>query len=351
MITPVILSGGSGTRLWPLSRPERPKQLLPLTGAETMLQLTARRAADRTRFTAPLIVAGGAHEAEIAVQLAATGAGDATLILEPAGRNTAPAIALAALVAAPDALLLVMPSDHLIPDLQAFYAAIEAGLPLARDGWLVTFGMAPTAPETGFGYIERGSALAPGVERAARFVEKPGRATAEAYLATGRFLWNGGIFLFAASALLDALALYAPEVLMSARAAIAGSARDERRVRPEAAAFAASPSISIDVAVMERSDRVAVVPSALGWSDVGSWDALYEVSAKDADGNTLGGDVHAIDATDLLVRAEGLSVTCIDVHGLTIVATPDAVLVMPRGSSQRVREAVDALVAANRKES
>jgi mannose-1-phosphate guanylyltransferase/mannose-1-phosphate guanylyltransferase/mannose-6-phosphate isomerase len=171
MITPVILSGGSGTRLWPMSRPERPKQLLPLTGAETMLQLTARRAADRTRFTAPLIVAGSAHEAEIAVQLAATGAGDATLILEPAGRNTAPAIALAALVAAPDALLLVMPSDHLIPDLQAFYAVIEAGLPLARDGWLVTLGWLHRAGDR-LGYIERGSAYWPSASSAQRASSK-----------------------------------------------------------------------------------------------------------------------------------------------------------------------------------
>lgn len=345
-ITPVILSGGSGTRLWPLSRPEKPKQLLPLTGAETMLQLTVRRAADRSRFTAPVIVAGAAHEAEIGAQLTAAGAGDATLILEPAGRNTAPAIALAALVADPGALLLVMPSDHLIPDLAAFHAAIDAGTPLARDGWLVTFGMAPTAPETGFGYIERGEALGPGIERAARFVEKPDRATAEGYLRTGRFLWNGGIFLFAVASILDALATHAPAVLDSARRAVASASGGGRSVRPDAAAFAASPSVSIDLAVMERSGRVAVVPSALGWSDVGSWDALYEVSAKDREGNTLGGEVRAIDATNLLVRAEGLAVTCIDVHGLTIVATPDAVLVMPRGSSQRVREAVDALASA-----
>jgi len=262
MITPVILSGGSGTRLWPLSRPQRPKQLLPLTGAETMLQQTARRADDRSRFAAPLVVAGAAHEAEITAQLGAVGAGDATLILEPVGRNTAPAIALAALTAAPDALLLVMPSDHLISDAAAFHAAIDAGVPLALDGWLLTFGMAPAAPETGFGYIERGSALAPGVERAVRFVEKPNRVTAENYLQTGRFLWNGGIFLFRASAILDALGTFAPDVLDAARKAVAGAARSGPTLLPRASAFEASPSIAIDVAVMERSDRVAVVPCA-----------------------------------------------------------------------------------------
>lgn len=350
MITPVILSGGSGTRLWPLSRPERPKQLLPLTGPETMLQLTARRAADRSRFTAPLVVAGAAHEAEITAQLSAVGAGDAILILEPVGRNTAPAIALAALVAAPDALLLVMPSDHLITDAAAFHAAIDVGAPLAEEGWLLTFGMTPTAPETGFGYIERGSALAPAIERAARFVEKPNRVTAENYLQTGQFLWNGGIFLFCASTILDALGRYAPDILDAARKAVAGAARSGRSLLPRASAFEASPSIAIDVAVMERSDRVAVVPCAIGWSDVGSWDALYDVSPKDDVGNSLGGDVQAIDATGLLVRAEGLHVSCIDVHDLTIIATRDAVLVMPRGSSQRVREAVDALASPRTKD-
>lgn len=350
LITPVILSGGAGTRLWPLSRPERPKQLLGLTGEETMLQLTAARVADRARFAAPVVVASAAHEAEIVAQLGQAGAADATLILEPAGRNTAPAIALAALTADPDALLLVMPSDHLITDLPAFHAAIDAATPFAREDWLLTFGMTPTAPETGFGYIERGDVLAPGVHRAARFVEKPDRATAETYLQTGNFFWNGGIFLLRAGALVDALAAYAPSVLDAVREAIAGGARSGHSLVPRASAFAAAPSVSIDVAVMERSDRVAVVPCAMGWSDVGSWDALYDVSPTDADRNALSGDVNAIDAGGLLVRAEGLHVTCIDVHDLIVIATRDAVLIMPRGSSQRVREAVDALASPRKKE-
>ncbi|CAA9506456.1 MAG: Mannose-1-phosphate guanylyltransferase / Mannose-6-phosphate isomerase [uncultured Sphingomonadaceae bacterium] len=348
-ITPVILSGGAGTRLWPLSRPERPKQFLALTGPETMLAMTAGRVADRSRFAAPLVVASAAHRAEIAAQLAAVGADDATLILEPAGRNTAPAIALAALAAAPDALLLVMPSDHLITDAAAFHAAVDAGVAAARDGWLLTFGMTPTHPETGFGYIEQGPELAPGVRRTRRFVEKPDLATAQAYLAAGTFLWNGGIFLFRADAMIAALALHAPRVLDAARDAMAGAARDGQAILPDTGAFGASPSISIDNAVMGGSDRVAVVPTAMGWSDVGSWDALYDVSPKDERGNSLGGDVHAIDAANLLVRAEGVRVTCVGVHDLLVIADGDHILVMPRGSSQRVREAVDALKAGKEK--
>ena len=349
-ITPVILSGGSGSRLWPWSRPDRPKQFLPLTGPETMLAMTARRVADRRTFAPALVVGSAGHEAEIVAQLAGLGADEADgggtrLILEPAGRNTAPAIALAALAVDPDTLLLVMPSDHVVGDVPAFHAAVSSGVALAREGWLLTFGMAPTAPETGYGYIQRGPALRPGVHRAARFVEKPDRATAEAYLAAGDHLWNGGIFLFRAGAMLSALATHAPRVLDAARRAMAGATRRGRTLLPEAQAFAASPSISIDHAVMEASLSVAVIPVAMGWSDVGSWDALHEVAPKDAHGNSLGGEVHAIDATDLLVRADGMRVTCIDVHGLTVIACAGQVLIMPRGSGQRVREAVDALNA------
>lgn len=346
-IVPVILSGGAGTRLWPLSRPERPKQLLSLTAPETMLELTAARVADRSRFAAPLVVASARHQAEIGTQLARAGAADATLILEPAGRNTAPAIALAALVAEPNDLLLVMPSDHVIADVAAFHAAVTKAAPHARSGRLVTFGMTPTAPETGFGYIERGAALAPGVDAAARFVEKPDLATARAYVESGRFLWNAGIFLFRAGACTDALASHAPAVLGAARAAIEGASHSRQSITPDPQAFAAAPSVSIDVAVMERAGNVAVVPASMGWSDVGSWDALYDIAAKDANGSTLagtgGGGVLAIDGRGLLVRAEDTQVTLIDVDDLIVVATPGSVLVMRRGLSQRVREAVDAL--------
>ena len=237
-ITPVILSGGSGTRLWPLSRTGRPKQLLALTHAETMLQLTVQRACG-DRFAAPIVVANTAHADEIATQMAAVGVPDARLILEPAARNTAPAIALAAVVSEPDDILLVMPSDHVIADVEAFHAAIERAAPLVEAGWLVTFGIQPTAPETGYGYICRGKEIAVGVQRVERFVEKPDRATAEGYLAEGRYSWNGGIFLFTAGAYLEALDEFAPEMSAAARAAIADARRRRsadlsrcRRLRP-----------------------------------------------------------------------------------------------------------------------
>ena len=344
-ITPVILSGGSGTRLWPLSRPERPKQLLPLAAERTMLEMTAARVADRGRFGAPLVIAGAAHETEVAAQLGAAGAGDARMILEPAGRNTAPAIALAALAADSDTLLLVLPSDHLIADEAAFQAAIDAAAPAAAEGRLVCFGLRPTTPETGYGYIEGGAEVGPGVHDALRFVEKPDAETAQAYLDSGRFLWNGGIFLFRAGAMLDALGRYVPLVLDAARRAWNGGRWDGSNFHPHAGSWSAAPSIAIDVAVMERSDKVAVVPVSMGWSDVGSWDALYEVADKDGARNSLRGEVDAIDASGLLVRAQGIHISCVGVQDLIVVATGDHVLVMPRGSSQRVREAVDALKA------
>src|SRR6476646_4974500 len=246
-ITPVILSGGSGTRLWPMSRDERPKQFLALAGDETMFEQTLARVSDEGQFGAPLVVANRRHAELIAQQL---GGKAVTLILEPAARNTALAIALAALHAAPDAPLLVMPSDHVIADVAAFHRAVAAALPLVREGWLATFGIAPDAPETGYGYIAMGEALAGGVQRVERFVEKPDLATAEAMLADGRHVWNGGIFLFRADAYLDALAAYAPAILEAAKRAMAAAERDGTTILPDAAAFSASPSDSIDYAVM-----------------------------------------------------------------------------------------------------
>lgn len=341
-IIPVILSGGAGTRLWPLSRTGKPKQLLCLTGQETMLQLTARRTADGARFTAPLIVANARHADMIEAQLAETGISDATLILEPAGRNTAPAIALAALAAAPGATLLVMPSDHVIADVAAFRAAIEAASPAVEAGWLVTFGIAPSAPETGYGYICAGETLLPGVRKVTRFVEKPDKATAERYLAEGCYAWNGGIFLFRADTYLEALAIHAPDILAATREAMRLAARDGHRLHPDAAAFAASPSDSIDYAVMEKAARVAVVPVEMGWSDVGSWDALHDLAA-DLNGNAEHGAVVAIDTNNCLLRSDGPLIAAVGVTDLIVIATGDAVLILPRGSSQDVKRAVDAL--------
>jgi mannose-1-phosphate guanylyltransferase/mannose-1-phosphate guanylyltransferase/mannose-6-phosphate isomerase len=342
-ITPVILSGGSGTRLWPLSRTGKPKQLLSLTHDETMLQLTARRTGDGTRFETPIVVANSRHADIIGDQLAAVGCGGATLILEPMARNTAPAIALAALHAAPDAHLLVMPSDHVISDVDSFRAAIEAVSPVVEQGWLATFGITPDAPEVGYGYIRNGEEIAPGVHRVERFVEKPDKATAEAYLAEGCYAWNGGIFLFRADTYLAALDLHAPAILAAARAAMAGGRSDGAHIYPDAAAFSASPDESIDYAVMEQADRVAVVPVEMGWSDVGSWDALHALADKDGGGNAHHGEVVAIDTAGCLIRTDGPLVAAVGVSDLIIIATRDAVLVLPRGSSQDVKRAIEAL--------
>ncbi len=343
-IVPVILSGGSGTRLWPMSRPERPKQLLALTAEETMLQLTARRTDDGARFSAPIVVANAAHADEVEAQLAHVGATPAALILEPMGRNTAPAIALAALAAGGGAApLLVMPSDHVIADVGAFQAAIASALPLVADGWLVTFGIAPDAPEVGFGWIKVGEELAPGVHRVAHFVEKPPLDVAEAMLAAGDHAWNGGIFLFRADRYLEVLGREAPEMVAACTAAMESARREDIRIWPDADAFAASPADSIDYAVMEKAARVAVVPVAMGWSDVGSWDALHAISDGDADGNAHSGDVIAIDTANCLVRADGVRIALVGVSDLIVVASGNDVLILPRGRSQEVKRIVEAL--------
>lgn len=344
-ILPVILSGGAGTRLWPLSRPERPKQFHKLVDAESLLQATARRVADPALFAPPLVIANRSHAEAVEAQLAEAGMTPAALILEPVGRNTAPAIALAALIAAPDDLLLVLPSDQAIRDVDAFRAAIRTAGPPAADGWLVTFGIRPDRPETGYGYIKRGEAIGPGAFAAERFVEKPDRATAEAYLADGGYDWNGGIFLMRADRYLEALGRHAPDMLAAASAAMTAAQREGRRVYPGADAFSAAPAESIDYAIMEKAERVAVVPVAMGWSDVGSWDALHALAESDAHGAARQGDAVTIDSQGCLVVSDGPTVVTIGVSDLIVVATADAVLVVPRGQSQRVREAVDALAA------
>jgi mannose-1-phosphate guanylyltransferase/mannose-1-phosphate guanylyltransferase/mannose-6-phosphate isomerase len=343
-IVPVILSGGAGTRLWPMSRPECPKQLLPLTASETMLQLTARRAIDAARFAPPIVVANAAHADAIEQQLDAAGAPPQALILEPAGRNTAPAIALAALAAGGDETpLLVMPSDHVIGDVAAFHAAIERALPPVREGWLATFGIAPDAPETGYGWIAEGSEIVRGVHKVDRFVEKPPRERAEAMLEAGGHYWNGGIFLFRADMFLAALSVHAPDMLAACRQAMDAARREGRRIHPDAAAFAASPADSIDYAVMEKADRVAVVPVDMGWSDVGSWDALHALSELDAAGNAHSGAVLAIDSANCLVRSDGPRIALVGVRDLIVVASGGDVLIVPRGCSQDVKKLIEAM--------
>jgi mannose-1-phosphate guanylyltransferase len=332
-ITPVILSGGAGTRLWPMSREDRPKQFLPLTADQTMFELTLARVADPARYDPPIIVSGAGHAALVDTQL---GHPAAAIILEPCARNTAPAIALAAL-AAPDAILLIMPSDHVIADVPAFEAAIAAALPLMREGWFVTFGIAPTGPETGYGYIAVGEALGDGVHKVARFVEKPDRANAEAMIAGGDHVWNGGIFLFRADMYLGALAVHAPDMLAAAQAAMAGAVRAGSQIRPNAEAFAACPSDSIDYAVMEKSDRVAVVPVSMGWSDIGSWDALHDFGQKDESGNVIGGDAIALDTTNTLIRSDGIRISVSGVSDLIIIASGNDLMILPRGGSQAAK--------------
>lgn len=342
-VLPVILSGGSGTRLWPLSRPACPKQFIALAGEETMLQLTVGRVSDGALFEPPLIVASPAHAEIIEGQLVGR---PFRLVLEPHARNTAPAIALAALAAdAPDRLLLVMPSDHVIRDPAAFTSAVKAAAPYAAEDGLVTFGVRPTRPETAYGYIRRGDQIAPGLFAGVEFVEKPDETTARRYLEVGNYDWNGGIFLFRADTYLAALEAHAPDILAAARAAMAAARRDGPRVYPESQAFGRSPSISIDYAVMEKADRFAVAPADMDWSDVGSWDALHEISDKDPKGNAAVGDVLALDTSGCLLRSEGRKLVAVEVEDLVIVATSDAVLVVPRARSQRVKDVVDALRA------
>lgn len=337
-LTPVILSGGSGTRLWPMSTPERPKQFLPLASEDSMLQATLARTSGLSGCGRPVIVASGAHADLVAQQ-----AGDAVVILEPCARNTAPAIALAALVnEADDCTLLVMPSDHVIADLPAFHDAIARARQMAESGWLVTLGIRPDKPETGYGYIALGEPIVDGVHRVARFVEKPDRPRAEQMVASGDHLWNAGIFLFRARAYLDALERFEPKMLAAARASLAGQPLDTDRLTPDRDAFEQCPSDSIDYAVMERADRVACVPVDMGWSDLGSWDALHEMSRLDDAGNSIASAATVIDSRNSLVRSDGVHVTLVGVDDLIVVASGDQVMIVPRGKSQRVKEAAEA---------
>jgi mannose-1-phosphate guanylyltransferase len=336
LIVPVILSGGSGTRLWPMSTPERPKQFLALTGNETMFQLTAARTADPARFSPPIIVANARHAALIAEQLSAIGLQPKAVILEPMARNSAPAIALAAL-AAPESVLLVMPSDHAIADADAFGAAVARGLPFAEAGWLVTFGITPDTPETGFGYIRSADALAEGVVAVDRFIEKPEYARAEAMIAEGGHCWNGGIFLMRGQAYLDALGSHAPAVLAACKTAMSAARYDGATIHPDEAAFLTSPATSIDYAVMEKADRVAMVPIDMGWSDVGSWDAIHALAETDAAGNAVRGDVQLADSSGCLIETDGIRISGVGLQDLIVIASGNDVLILPRGQSQEAK--------------
>lgn len=341
-ITPVILCGGAGSRLWPLSTPERPKPFLALAGDRSMLQLTALRTMDRERFAPPVVIAAEAHQALVEEQLAAIALPSSRLILEPCPRGTAPAVALAALEASPDDLLLVMPSDHLIAAPERLLAAVEQARPLVGQGWLAIFGVRADRPETGYGYVRRGEQIAPGVSRGQGFVEKPDADKAALLIARGDCDWNAGIFLFAAGTYLDALRAHAPDIAEAAEAAHRDATREGSALRPGAEAFARSRAESVDRAVLEKHGRIAVAPVDMGWSDIGSWDALFEASGAAAGENVLAGPVAALAARGLLIRSDGPRVVAIGVEDLIVVAAGDSVLVVRRGQSQRLREALDA---------
>lgn len=348
-ILPVILSGGSGTRLWPLSREAYPKQFLPLVGDATMLQATWNRVA-AIAGKAPIVVANQEHRFMAAEQLRECNVAPQALILEPIGRNTAPAIAIAALqalAAGEDALLLVLPSDHVVRNEAAFHAAVQQAAVAADAGKLVTFGIVPTAPETGYGYIK--AKAGEGVHAVDRFVEKPDLATAQQYVASGDYYWNSGMFLFKASRYLEELELLQPTILAACRKALDSASRDSDFVRLDADAFASSPSDSIDYAVMEKTTHASVVPLDAGWNDVGSWSALWEVSDKDADGNACHGDVIALDCRNSYAYGNRL-IAMVGLQDVVVVETDDAVFVGHKDRVQDVKEIVGQIKRDGRSE-
>ncbi|KAA0072037.1 mannose-1-phosphate guanylyltransferase/mannose-6-phosphate isomerase [Rhodanobacter sp. T12-5] len=354
MLTPLILSGGSGTRLWPVSRRNLPKQFLALAGKGTLFQQTLARTVQLPQVAAPIVVASEDHRFLAADQLLEAGIDDATIVLEPLARNTAPAIALGALQALqrdPEAILLVLPADHLVGDTAAFVQAVERALPLARKDWLVTFGIRPDRPETGFGYIRRAEAIDDHGYRVEQFVEKPDLATAESYLADGGYDWNSGMFLFKAARYLEELAAHAPAMLAAVREAHAKASVDLDFVRIDRDTFAPVPDDSIDYAVMEKTRRAAVIPVSCAWSDIGSWSALWLTGDKDADGNLREGDTMAVDTRNSLLRShERHLLATVGVDDLIVVTTPDATLVAHRDAAQDVKKIVEQLKAAGRSE-
>lgn len=354
-ITPVILSGGAGTRLWPLSRESYPKQLLALTSDLSLLQRTARRVSDTALFEAPLLVSNADHRFIVAEQLRHLGIAPSAIVLEPVGRNTAPAAAVAAIMLTesdPDALMLILPSDHAIEKSDDFIAVVRTAAAAAAEGALVTFGITPTRPETGYGYIHRGERLGgrEGCYVVDSFAEKPDSETAAAYIADGGYDWNSGMFLFSAQGYLDELERVEPAIVSGCRDAVAGAERDLDFLRLADAPFRAVPARSIDYAVMEHTERAAVVPADIGWSDVGSWSSLWDVSEKDSAGNALIGDVMTFDVENSYIRSEGRLVTALGVSDMIVVATDDSVLVMPKDRAQDVKTIVDALKQAKRDE-
>jgi mannose-1-phosphate guanylyltransferase/mannose-6-phosphate isomerase len=354
-IHPVILSGGSGTRLWPLSRRAYPKHLLPLAGERSLLQDTVLRVADGAHFAPPLLVSNEENRFLVGEQLHEIGIAADAILLEPMGRNTAPAVTVAALALAradAKALMLVLPSDHVIADRAGFLAAVERAATAALAGGIVTFGITPHTPETGYGYIRSGDAVpsAPGCFKVARFVEKPDRKAAEALLAEGGYSWNSGMFLFRADAYLAEVERLAPDILAACRAALETSVADLDFLRLGHDAFAGARAISIDYAIMERTRAAVVVPADIGWNDIGSWSALWDIGRKDTNGNVLAGDVQTRDVHNSFIRSDGQLVAAVGVRDLVVVVTRDAVLLADKTRVQEVKQIVEGLESQGRSE-
>lgn len=350
---PVVLSGGAGTRLWPASRTHQPKQLLSLVGDRSMIRETIDRVGSLPRIADPIVVTNVAHAQATRREMQAAGIPDATIILEPMGRNTAPAIAVAALQAVgehSDPLLVVLPADHMISDEATFAAAVSTALDVAHDGFLVTFGITPMSPETGYGYIKAGESLSRSALRIDDFKEKPDAATALRYVESGDYSWNSGMFVFRAAAYLDELGQYRPDILAACREALGGAMTRGNTIELNAAAFGACPGESIDTAVMEETSLGAVLPIDPGWSDVGSWSSLADVSPRDADGNSVLGDVIAVETTNSYVRSADRLVATIGVDRVVVVDTPDALLVASMDATQEVKAIVEQLATHGRSE-
>lgn len=338
-IVPVVLCGGSGTRLWPRSRKQKPKPFLPLVGETTLFTATVLRCTREQGFASPMVVTGASHLAHVEEQL--PDRAGTRIIVEPEGRNTAAAIALAALSLPEDAVMLVCPSDHHIGDCDAFRAAAKTAAALAIEGWLVSFGIVPTAPETGFGYLKQGAEIgasgeSTGAFRVERFVEKPDLARAMEFLSSGEYAWNGGIFAFHVGTFLEELGRHRPAILEAVRAAVAAGRADGSRFYPDAAAFAQVPSESVDYAVMENTDRAAMVPAIMAWSDIGNWQALHEALACDEAGNAVSGEAELRDCTNVLVVSDGPRVSVVGASDLIVVVDGNDVLVCSPAGAQNV---------------
>ncbi len=347
-VVPVIMSGGSGTRLWPLSTPERPKQFHAFNSDASMIQETARRTSGEgpVDFLPPIIVCAGRHRGLVTEHMRETGIEPSAVVLEPVPRNTAPVAAIAAELVArlhPGALALLVAADHVIADRDGFVAAIARAAGIARDH-IVTFGITPSRPETGYGYIQQGEALAPGVFRVARFAEKPKSEVAQAYLAEGGYSWNAGIFLFSPDTMLAEMAQSRPDILEAAHDALAASPQDaDGTIALDPALFAACPSDSVDYAVMEQTRLAAVVPGDFGWADVGSWSELWRLGPHDEGSNRLRGDVLAIDTKGSLIWSDGPTLAVLGLEDLIVVATGDAVIVAPKHRAQEVKDLLEKL--------